>query len=80
MPLKTRQSCGHIPVHKWNSGTFDETAIYHDDSVQCNFETETCPRNCEGNDWTIDLENTKFIVSESGDSFEARCTMKRSFS
>ena len=29
--------------------------------------------------WTIDLENTKFIESEDGEDFEARCTFKRSF-
>ena len=79
MKLITRQSCGFIPVHKWNSGTFDETAIYHDESEDCLLSSGNCPRNCEGSDWVIDLENTKFTVSEDGNKFEARCTMKRSF-
>ena len=74
---KTRQSCGVIPVHKWNSGTYDEVAIYHDDSVACS--GDKCI-NCQGDDWTIDLEKTKFIVSEDGNEFEARCTFSRPFS
>lgn len=79
MKLKTRQSCGIIPVHKWNSGTYDEVAMYHDESIVCDPDTTTCPQNCQGNDWTIDLEKTSLTISEDGDSFEARCTFKRSF-
>ena len=64
-------------MHKWNSGTYDEVAIYHDDSVACS--GETC-QNCQGDDWTINLEKTKFTVSEDGNEFEARCTFSRPFS
>ena len=37
------------------------------------------PPSCVGSDWQVDYENTKFVVSEDGNSFEARCTMKRAF-
>jgi len=79
MKLKTRQSCGIIPVYKWNSGTYDEVAMYHDDSKACDPDTQTCPQNCQGDDWEIDLTKTRFTVSEDGSDFEARCTFKRSF-
>ena len=79
MKLKTRQSCGNIPVHKWNAGTYEDVAVYHNDAVACDPDTESCPRNCEGDDWSVDLDNTKFTVSEDGESFVAQCTIKRSF-
>lgn len=66
VPLATRQSCGNIPVQKWNSGTFDLTAEYK-------------PGTCEGSDWTIDLEKTRIEESEDGTSIEAKCTFKRPF-
>ena len=80
MKLKTRQSCGIIPVYKWNSGTYDEVAMYHDDSQQCAVGAE-CP-NCQGSDWEVDLTKTRFEVNWDGDTntyFEARCTFKRPF-
>ena len=46
------QSCGVMPINKWNSGTFDTVGLY------------TSP-TCDGSDWSIDYEKTKIV--ESGD-------------
>ncbi len=63
----SRQSCGLLPLYKWNSGVFTDVGDYG----------ESAP--CDGSDWQIDLEKTKITESEDGQTVEARCTFKRSF-
>ena len=50
VPIRTRQSCGIMPVYKWNSGTWDEVAMYHNENPPCDPLNETC-KDCEGQDW-----------------------------
>lgn len=80
IPARTRQSCGLMPVYKWNSGTWDEVAMYHNENPPCDPSIEGDCKDCEGKDWQIDLEKTGFVVSEDGKKFEAKCTFKRRFS
>jgi hypothetical protein len=64
--LESHQSCGIMPIFKWVSGTYQQSGKYRDSA-------------CKGDDWTVDLENTYFKEDELGESFEAKCTFKRSF-
>ena len=65
MPLATRQSCGNIPLYKWNSGTFDIVGKYSDKAdVNGNFDTH-CMTTTNWT-WEPDLDNTYFTESEDG--------------
>ena len=63
--LATRQSCGNIPLYKWNSGKFDIVGEYKPTTLPSGDTDSHCMTTTDWT-WTIDLENTYFTESEDG--------------
>ena len=63
----SKQSCGLLPVYKWNSGLFSDVGDYGSAAT------------CAGSDWSIVPEHTMIKEGDDGQFVEARCTFKRSF-
>ena len=45
------QSCGVMPVYKWRSGVYTETAVYRDSFVKDKTGKIVPTANCYGSDW-----------------------------